>query len=494
MDEDVEEIENDDDDDDDVNDDGSDEMARNRKPATLIVNNNSIFQKLKRKAMTGATTTSFQKLFNREKFQGYQLRGELDTYSPNDVNVLDLPFQRRRSKIIEIVTTKEIILALAQNGVCAVFSRETLERICLLNIEREEVIRSLFYNKSNESIITVSVYRPDGFSTLHCRSTLVEKIVRGQPNDSMRIFEDEQLKYPGFVEFDDQNGKILTFATASATMRTFKVWDLVNYRLLYVIPDDIGSIHEVKISPGILLLINKRMGGHLPLSVLNIETGEMVSQFNLTISRSKKILFIELCQDKIIVKQEEENLHIVDMIRDGRSNDLSGSPQHGVRILRSAGHVEIPETRCIPASSFIFLNASRCFLIFRNHSVEVWNFNGEHLRTFDDRLMWFRDTNNNNISVTNDQDKLISFRNNDSMVNILSREEDSLDFNPANSNPGGALFVNDILTGKSLVRIETKGDPVRAQALRDVTHIYYNEFFNELFTGTPEGVVHLWTV
>ena len=35
----------------------------------------------------------------------------------------------------------------------------TNTRICFLNVTPDEVIRSLFYNKSNNSIITVSVYR-----------------------------------------------------------------------------------------------------------------------------------------------------------------------------------------------------------------------------------------------------------------------------------------------------------------------------------------------
>ena len=37
-----------------------------------------------------------------------------------------------------------------------------------------QVVRSLFYNKANNSIITVSVYKQDHFSTLNCRSTPLE--------------------------------------------------------------------------------------------------------------------------------------------------------------------------------------------------------------------------------------------------------------------------------------------------------------------------------
>ena len=53
---------------------------------------------------------------------------------------------------------------------------ETNQRICFLNVTPDEVIRSLFYNKNNDSLITVSVYASDNFSSLKCRSTRIEYV------------------------------------------------------------------------------------------------------------------------------------------------------------------------------------------------------------------------------------------------------------------------------------------------------------------------------
>ena len=53
---------------------------------------------------------------------------------------------------------------------------ETNHRICFLNVSPDEVIRSLFYNKNNDSLITVSVYASDNFSSLKCRSTRIEYV------------------------------------------------------------------------------------------------------------------------------------------------------------------------------------------------------------------------------------------------------------------------------------------------------------------------------
>ena len=37
-------------------------------------------------------------------------------------------------------------------------------------------------------------------------------IARGQPDAGFALFESESLKWPGFVEFDDVNGKVLTYS------------------------------------------------------------------------------------------------------------------------------------------------------------------------------------------------------------------------------------------------------------------------------------------
>lgn len=67
------------------------------------------------------------------------------------------------------------ILLASERGLWMLLSHaETNERICFLNVTHDEVIRSLFYNKNNDSLITVSVYASDNFSSLKCRTTRIE--------------------------------------------------------------------------------------------------------------------------------------------------------------------------------------------------------------------------------------------------------------------------------------------------------------------------------
>lgn len=134
------------------------------------------------------------------------------------------------------------------------FHAETDERICFLNVCPDEVIRSLFYNKNNDSLITVSVYASENFCSLKCRSTKIEwvhsvsvhpnpplwclKLIlltwsfiyvlrylrRGKPDAGFPLFQSESLKWPGFVEFDDVNGKVLTYSAQDWYLPHFLVF------------------------------------------------------------------------------------------------------------------------------------------------------------------------------------------------------------------------------------------------------------------------------
>ena len=136
--------------------------------------------------------------------------------------------------------------------------------------------------QASNSLITVSVYRADNFSSLRCRNTPLEYIRRGQPDAGFPIFEEEELKWPGFVEFDDVNGKVLTY---SAHDKAYRVWEMTNYSLLFTLPDD--GVTEIKISPGIMLLIHARQGGYVPLRILSIEDGTLLKKFNHMLHRTK---------------------------------------------------------------------------------------------------------------------------------------------------------------------------------------------------------------
>ncbi|CAN6705473.1 unnamed protein product [Malus baccata var. baccata] len=322
-------------------------------------------KKLQRREISSKRDRAFTMSDAQKRFRNIRLQ-EYDTHDPKGHCAMVLPFLRKRSKIIEIVAARDIVFALAQSSVCAAFGRGSSCIICISELTLHALIlyliRSLFYNKNNDSLITVSVYASDNFSFFEMQkhkdrvhislpspsppdtkkikkinkrtnSVVVQFIYirRGKPDAGFARFESESLKWPGFVEFDDVNGKVLTY---SAQDSIYKVFDLKNYTMLYSISDK--NVQEIKISPGIMLLIFTNASSHVPLKILSIEDGTVLKSFNHLLHRNKKVDFVEQFNETLLVKQENENLQILD--------------------------------------AFIFLYENQLFLTFRNRTVAVWNY------------------------------------------------------------------------------------------------------------------------
>jgi hypothetical protein len=62
-----------------------------------------------------------------------------------------------------------------------------------------------------------------------------------------------------------------------------------------------------------MLLILTKSGGCVPLEILSIEDGTVLKSFNHLLHRNKKVDFIEQFNEKLLVKQENENLQILDV-------------------------------------------------------------------------------------------------------------------------------------------------------------------------------------
>ena len=65
------------------------------------------------------------------KFRSVQLQEEFDTCYQS---------RSQTSKIVEIVTARSIVFALAQSGLCAAFDRDTNKWLCYLNVSPHELI------------------------------------------------------------------------------------------------------------------------------------------------------------------------------------------------------------------------------------------------------------------------------------------------------------------------------------------------------------------
>ncbi|KAL2558443.1 uncharacterized protein Fot_03182 [Forsythia ovata] len=141
----------------------------------------------------------------------------------------------------------------------------------------------------------------------------------------------------------------------------FKVFDLKNYPMLYSSSDE--NVEEIKISPGIMLLIFTKASSHVPLKILSIEYGTVLESLNHLLHRTKKVDCIELFIEKLLSSKR--------------------------------------------------MRTSRLLL---NRTVTVWNLRGELVTSFEDHLLWHSDCNTNYIYITRNQDLIISYCKADSDV------------------------------------------------------------------------------
>jgi WD40 repeat protein len=326
-----------------------------------------------------------------------------------------------------------------------------------MNIASDEVVRSLFYNKTNTSLITVSVYREDNFSSLKCRSNPLRFVTQPKPNPKegmLKVLETESLCWPGFVEFDAVNSKMLTFSAANCI---YKIWDLTSYKRLYDITgtdEKLGKIDEIKISPNIMLIIYEtcEKTKEVPLDVLDIATGKTLKRLRHPLHPKAQIEFIEMFNEKLLLKQASRPLQIIDVNAD------------------PPVVMEITTTTYLTPSAFIFLYEAELFLTFLDLNVHVWDFKGNMLQKFESHQ-----SHSNAVYITSSQDLIISMNHSD-VPSVSS-----------------SINVSEILTGRCLAQISAdSSDPSRMAALQDITALYYNEDRNEIIVGNKQGRLHVW--
>ncbi|KAL2463145.1 Squalene synthase [Forsythia ovata] len=77
--------------------------------------------------------------------------------------------------------------------------------------------------------------------------------------------------------------------------------------------EDLPPCTFFETTPGIMLLIFTKAPSHVPLKILSIEDGTVLKSFNHLLHRNKKVDFIEQFNEELLVKQDNENLQILDV-------------------------------------------------------------------------------------------------------------------------------------------------------------------------------------
>ena len=62
-----------------------------------------------------------------------------------------------------------------------------------------------------------------------------------------------------------------------------------------------------------MLVIYQKASNHVPLMIVSIEDGTPLKRFTQLLHRNRKVDFIEQFNEKLLVKQDKENLQIIDV-------------------------------------------------------------------------------------------------------------------------------------------------------------------------------------
>ncbi|KDO28955.1 hypothetical protein SPRG_06056 [Saprolegnia parasitica CBS 223.65] len=256
----------------------------------------------------------------------------------------------KAAAVAEITLGGNIVFCRMDDGACFAMHGRTTAR---MNLSPTERVRSIYYNPLNASLVLTATWDKDVTDEVHCRSV----------SHRQNAFAGESLRWPGFLEFDEANGKILT---ASTPHMLYKVWDLRTYTLLYAL-DNAVPMREVKTSPGLLLVqwnTHRAASRRAPsLSVLDIDTGQVVAHLAPAMLRQRVVL-IELFDSMLVYKQRHEHLRVLNLC--------------------TSQCVVIPATRHVPVHGFAFLYAAKLFLVTDLvASVRVYSIAGSLLSTYD---------------------------------------------------------------------------------------------------------------
>ena len=251
----------------------------------------------------------------------------------------------------------------------------------------------------------------------------------GKPELGVNLFTSESLQFPGFVEFDDVNKKIITF---NASLNVYKVWQLADYSLQYQISDK--RIDEIKISPGVMLVIHLREKQGVPFKLLDIETGAVMAEFTHQLALAQKVQYVEQFNEKLLIKQKKCPLQIID-------------------VTDAFKYIEVAESAFPATSAFIFLYENPLFLTFTRREIDVWNFKGKRVARFEDHYNWYPDCNTSNIYISQEQDLITSYCLTKHQAKSMKRRLlDPADWRKQRERTG-EIHVSHVFTGRCIAKI-----------------------------------------
>eukprot|EP00033_Pygsuia_biforma_P000759 GCRY01000886.1.p1 GENE.GCRY01000886.1~~GCRY01000886.1.p1 ORF type:complete len:233 (-),score=35.22 GCRY01000886.1:117-815(-) len=223
------------------------------------------------------------------------------------------------------------------------------------------------------------------------------------------------------------------------------------------------TIHDVKTSPGILLLIGKiKPNAKVTFRVVDLKSGQVLRRLceQLRPDCPLKLNFAHYAQEKLYYMQQNDSL-VIKNVLNLKSKRIGGDL-----------FATIPD-------EFVFLDQQRLFLTVSDGNVAIFDLHACKQANLAQHRLWVLKDAPKSLHLVEQQSLLISFCHN---PRAATAAEDY-----------GCINISNILTGRSVARIvPDPSDPCLTYAISSTTAVFFNSETNELLTGNKYGQVFLW--
>ena len=356
-------------------------------------------------------------------------------------------FKINLSPIIEIVPTSSLLFVINSMHRCMCVEKFS-HKILFDLTGNNENSRTVYFNKYQNAMILVILVNDESGNRLKCRSYCLADLEKGLVN-GVELFKEEDLRNPGFIEFDDANKLVLTRSMES---NVFKLWKLENYELCYAIKDP--NVEEIRLTNELIMLIHSPRETSVICKLCSVMTGNVLDVFDIDIKPHRMIELLELFSNFMLIKQYGEPLLIVNLLT-----------------------MEKKEIRgFISPQNFIYLFELKLFLALRSCVIEVWNFDGKLVKVFGaPSISQHGDLIPNRLFISRGQDLIL----------ISCNESRNSRQHISGSASGNSIRIYKLETGELILELKDK-------VLEDLSTITFDEDFDNLYTGHTSGELVRW--
>lgn len=353
-----------------------------------------------------------------------------------DLPLVDDP---RKLPVIKVIVINGIIFSLSHGGLCMAYSRGSKRRLCVLNLDDDQMIMDPFFNKKDESIITVCMSRFYNFFGAKCWTIPMGQMKKYSCELSSEIFEGVILTEFTDIRLDPVNDK----AFLNSQDGTVKVFDLNGYSLIFQVAHCL-----VMPSPGMMVMIGFPSNESLSVKVRSFDGEQEINDFTYRIKNSENLSCISL-SGSLLILDSYNNFHSLDLV--------SSKSVH-------RAWFETP-------SDYLTLHEDHSFLTLENDRVHLCDLNGSVKTEFQDHVLLHGGVFSNQTCLTKDL-----------ILSLCGHQ-------PCRCNTGH-IHISRLRDGKCVARL-CSNTLVQKATIGRITSIFYDEENHEIYAGNDKGEVYV---